>query len=105
MIILVAMFAFLPLMTSTLNVTVHSTHLTQTVHYQVLVNGQLKEEGEITAGNTIYWNIPYQFPWAFSGQQSIEIKGTGIGGGLGDTSDSHSLVVMNGKAYSVTLNV
>ena len=103
--LLLIVLMFLPLCSSNLTVTVHSTHLTQTVHYQILVNGQLKEEGDITAGNTIHWTIPYQYPWAFSGQQSIEIKGTGIGGGLGDTSDSHSLVVMDGKTYSITLNV
>jgi ribosomal protein S27AE len=105
LITLVLIFAILPTNASYFQVTVHSTHLTQTVHFQILINGNEVQEGDITAGNTYFLTIPYKFPWMFTGQQSIVIKGISYGDGLGDTTDSQSLTVVNGMSYSVTLNI
>jgi hypothetical protein len=96
---------FLPICSSTLDVTIHSTHITQTVNYQILINGAVVEQGTLTPGNSITWTIHYQYACAFSGQKAISIVGNSYGGGLGDQSDSHSLTVINGYEYSVTLNV
>jgi hypothetical protein len=107
LVVLTALYSamYVPVCDSHLKVTVTSTHLLYSVHYQVFINGIVKQEGDLAAGKSITWNIDYLFPWAFIGQQSIVIKGTGTGGGLGDISDSHSLTVVNGNTYSVTLNV
>jgi hypothetical protein len=96
---------FLPICQTELDVAVHSTHLTQTVSYQIVINGAVVEQGTLTPSNSYYWTIPYHFAWAFSGQKSITIVGTSYGGALGDQSDSHSLTLVSGNAYSLTLNV
>lgn len=96
---------YLPVCDTTLNVKVSSSHILYSVHYQLLVNGVVREEGNLGPGASYIWTLDYKFPWAFTGQQSIVIKGTGTGGGLGDTSDSHSLTVVDGQTYSVTLNI
>jgi hypothetical protein len=96
---------YLPVCDTTLTVKVSSSHILYSVHYQIFVNGIMREEGNLAALASTTWTLDYKFSWAFTGQQSIVIKGTGTGGGLGDTSDSHTLTVVDSQTYSVTLNV
>jgi hypothetical protein len=103
-VIILLSLIFAPLSTSTVNVAVNPSSITQSEHYQILIDGGFVGEGDISPGTIVIWTIPYHFPWAFSGQHQITVEAT-INDPSGDHVTSRSFTVLDGGTYSVTLNI
>jgi hypothetical protein len=95
----------MPFCSSTINITVHSTHMDRAVHYQVLINDNVRAEGEILPLNNVNWEVTEVFAWSFSGQDLVTIKATSYDGALGNETDSMKMTLVSGNTYSVTLEV
>jgi hypothetical protein len=95
---------FAPLSTSTINIAVSTSSLTQSEHYEILIDGGFVGQGDIAAGTIVIWTIPYHFAWAFSGKHDITVEAT-IGDGSGGHAASRTFTVFDGGTYTVTLNL
>lgn len=103
-VIILLSLMFAPLSTSTLNVAVSPSSLTQSEHYEIRIDGGFVAQGDIAPGSIVIWTIPYHFAWAFSGQHYITVEAA-LGDGTGDHVASRSFTVNDGGTYSVTLNL
>ncbi len=102
-VIAISFFLMAPLYSSTIVVHVDSTHLVQTVHYRLYIDGDQRAEGDLAPGQTITWTLQYRFSPISS--KSIVVSAMATGGALGDTQDERQLTIADDSTYEITLRV
>jgi uncharacterized BrkB/YihY/UPF0761 family membrane protein len=90
---------------ATVLATVHSTHLINSVHYTVSLNGVQKAEGDLAAGSSVTHSIAVNFLYGVNNYTTATVLATSTGGGFGAVSDQFSGNLVNGQTYPVTLNI
>lgn len=90
---------------ATVLATVHSTHLINSVHYTVSLNGVQKAEGDLAAGSSVTHSMTVSFLYGVNNYTTVTVLATSTGGGFGAVSDQFSGNLVNGQTYPVTLNI
>lgn len=89
----------------TIEVTVRSNHIIKSVDVFVYIDGEYKVKYDgLKPGEGRVWKLKHKLPM-FSEVETVEIKATSQGGGLGSTWSSDSLTVSKGGYYRITLFV
>jgi len=93
--------------TAYVGVQVHSTHVTETVDVQIIIDGDLVytiedlEPGD-TASLRYYEEVHFSL---FDDSKLITVKAISTGGGLGKVTDSKDVIVKNDGCYTVDLYI
>lgn len=99
---IVLFLLFVPYNHAMLEVTVVSSHSTETVHYSVYVNGVQRGEGDMAAGNETIWT--FEIGWSNTDSNTITVTTASTGGALGPVQDSKTFTVEAGGFYRISLN-
>jgi hypothetical protein len=91
--------------TATVIVTVHSTHILNSINYDLTLNGVSKYTGSIAAGSSVTKTMTVTFPIDLSGSYDVVVSATSTGGGFGATTDSSTVTCSSGGTYPITLNI
>ncbi len=93
--------------TAYVRVYVHSTHVTENVDVQVLIDGEVLKTFKDVEPGKYYWNEDwYKIHFSlFDDSKLITIRAVSTGGLLGSQEDSEQIIVLNGEEYSVNLYV
>lgn len=86
---------------------VHSTHLTETVDVQFIIDDEvIMTYEDLEPGHYCYTKYyqPYYFS-AFDSSAVAVVKAISTGGGLGTQTDTEELIVQHGQKYEVHLYV
>ncbi len=81
----------------------YSGHLTSTVSYRVFVDGVQRESGTLAAG--YYVQYTFSVTWANDACQYHQVAADSVGGGLGQQSDSKTVLLCSGSVEQVSLTV
>ncbi|HVO78244.1 MAG TPA: hypothetical protein VMS79_05185, partial [Methanomassiliicoccales archaeon] len=87
---------------ATLEVTVVSTQTTETVHYSLYVNGQLRGEGDMAPNNETIWTL--EVGWSNTGSSTFTVTTDSVGGAT-PVHDSKTVTADVGGFYRLTLTV
>ncbi len=93
---------FVPYNHATVEVTVVSTHATETVHYHLYVNGVQRGEGDMLPNNETIWTL--EVGWSNTGSNVVTVSTTSTGGAV-PVQDSKTITVDVGGFYRIDLNV
>ena len=88
---------------ATISVTIHSTHILNTVSYSLYVDSALKASGSLSALATVTKTIT--FHWESSDAVTVVVSATSSGGGVGSQSDQQTLTLSPGGSYAVNLYI
>jgi len=89
-------------MKATIFIHVTSAHLANVVSIDLFADGNPIKSYSLDALST---NVYQYDAWLSGSSKEIIISGTGLGGGLGDTSDSATLSIADGGTYNVYLTL
>lgn len=86
---------------------VHSSHVTETVDVQIIIDGELVYTIEdLEPGHTVSLNYYETVHFSlFDDSKLITVKAISTGGGLGKVSDSEDIIVTDGGRYTVDLYI
>ena len=103
-VIVILAIILLPSLTShaTLKTRVYSTHLLFDIHYQLYLDGSLKEEGDLSPSQYVEFTFDVN---PGSSCHDYDIFASATGGGMGATSDTEVVHLCNGEAKSIDLHV
>ncbi len=105
MVAIVGIVWVVPTQSASVIVTVHSTHILNSINYGIYLNGVGVASGSLAAGSSDTHVLTAQFTIAQSGNYNIVVSATTTGGGLGATSDQQTVTLSSGGSYPITLNV
>jgi hypothetical protein len=88
---------------ATISVTIHSTHVLNTVSYSLYVDSALKASGSVSALATVTKTITHH--WGSSDAVTVVVSATSSGGGLGSQSDQQTLTLSPGGNYAANLYI
>jgi hypothetical protein len=84
---------------------VQSTHLINSVHYTLSLNGVEKAQGDLAAGRSATHWITVNFSYGVNNYTTVTVLATSTGGEFGATSNQFTGNLVTGQTYPVTLNI
>jgi len=102
--LIIAFLAFVPILSEKLVITVHSTHIAFTVHFEVYLDDELKAEGDLGPLQNEIISLTVNFPILSTGNNMV-VTGEATGGGFGATTDQWIIYLQNGITEPLTLNI
>lgn len=97
------LMVMVPHSSATIIVNIHSTHLLDTVSYNIYFDGVLKASGSVSPG--YYMAHTFTYTWQSASSTVVMISASSTGGILGTYSDYDTLTVTNGGQYTVDLYI
>jgi len=88
---------------ATISVTIHSTHVLNTVSYSIYVDSALKASGSVSALATVTKTTTHH--WGSSDPVTVVVSATSSGGGVGSQSDQQTLTLSPGGSYAANLYI
>jgi len=93
---------FAPYNHAMVEVTVISTHDTETVHYHLYVNGVQRGEGDMAPNNETIWTL--EVGWSNTGSDVMTVSTSSTGGAV-PVQDSMTITVDVGGFHRIYLHV
>jgi hypothetical protein len=90
---------------ATVLATVQSTHLINSVHYTLSLNGFEKAQGDLTAGSSATHWMTVNFFYGVNNYTIVTVLASSTGGEFGAVNDQFTGNLVNGQTYPVTLNI